>query len=657
MYFNRLMINKLTKMIHFFTINKIQLALLLTVLFFHFTIFSQGQTRSEKQFEKAVACFNSGDMQQAAETAEKIVEKDPAFFNAYLLLAEIAHESKGTKKEIEYLKLAQENSDNPVIYVRMAEAEYLLGEYESALENFNKYISTSKISEKRKAEIQLKIASCEFAIEAIKNPVEFTPEKMSKNINSSTDEYWPVLSLDQKELVFTRLIKTQGKLPQEDFFISRFDEGNWCKAKPISEINTDWNEGAETLSADGKLMFFTACNRNDGKGSCDIYFSKNENEKWSVPKNVGAPVNTSQWEGQPSFSSDNRYLYFSSNRSGGKGQKDIWRAEFLGFGNANELVWGKMENLGDSINTPGNEISPFIHANNKDLFFASDYHTGMGGMDLFRSSLKDEKEFSTPQNLGFPINTLKDEQGLNISSDGTIAFFASAREKDTGLDIYRFELDKNLRPEPATYVKAKITNIKTGAPVMAAVELTNLTNTNYKERLEKADNKGEVLICLPTGSNYSFTVSEDGFLFYSQAFPLNGTNTLYEPYLLAIELQPIEIGAKMNLYNVYYKTDSYTILPASEPELQKLLTFLKQNPDLKVEIQGHTDNTGQADKNQALSEKRAQSVVQFLVERGISSERLQAKGFGEQLPVATNDTEEGKRLNRRTTVKITGSKN
>ena len=635
--------------------NKIHFIFFVLLLMVHSVAFSQSKSHSEKQFDKAMESFNSGNLKLAATVAKKLIEKDPGFFNGYLLLAEIAHETDSVQQEIDYLEGARQQTSNPVIYVRLAEANYSLANYKEALNYFTRYLTSKNIPATRKEEIERKIANCKFAVEAQKHPVEFKPERLSVSINSINDEYWPVLSLDQKELIFTRLIHATGRLPQEDFYFSRLDSGKWSYAEPITEINTPWNEGAETLSADGKLLFFTACNRSNGRGSCDIYYSQFENGNWTPPGNVGGPVSTSSWEGQPSFSSDNRYLYFSSNRAGGKGQKDIWRAEFLGIKNQYELLWGKVENLGDSINTPGNEISPFIHANNKDLFFASDYHTGMGGMDLFRSEVKNDGRFSKPVNLGFPVNTIEDEQGLNISGDGRLAFFASARFKITGLDLFRFELDQSLRPDPVTYVKAKVVDAKTKQPVQAQVELLNFTNDNRERRIEKADENGEVLLCVPLGANYSFTVSEDDYLFYSQSFQLAGLKTLYQPFLLTIELEPVKVGAKMNLYNVYYKTDSFRILPASEPELQKLVSFLAHNPNLKVEIQGHTDNTGDPDKNQILSEKRAKSVVNFLMENGIDRNRLQSKGFGDRIPVATNNTEEGRKLNRRTTVKIIGN--
>lgn len=441
-------------------------------------------------------------------------------------------------------------------------------------------------------------------------------------------------------------------MPQEDFFIAEFDSSGWGKAAPIIEINTRENEGAQALSADGRLLFFTACNRTDGKGSCDIYFSLFDGKRWSTPKNAGSGLNSSSWDAQPTFSSDNRYLYFSSNRAGGKGKKDIWRAELIEIGESGILKWNAPKNLGEILNSQGDEISPFIHPNNKSFFFASDFHAGMGGLDLFVSEIQDNGEFSSPRNLGFPINTHKDEQGLNIGFNGATAYFASEREPGFGLDIFTFQLPQELRPEPVTYVKAKITDAETGTVVRAFAELINLSSHSAKQRTERADENGEILLCLPINANYAFNVSETGYLFYSQSFQLKELKTFETPDRIEIRLNKVKIGAEMNLYNIYFETDSFRILSASEPELAKLTLFLKNNPLLEVEIQGHTDKTGSPERNLVLSELRAKSVVEYLILNGIAANRLQYKGFGETRPVAKNETEDGRSLNRRTTIKI-----
>jgi len=510
-----------------------------------------------------------------------------------------------------------------------------------------------KITRGREVEINRKISNCRFAIFAIKNPVSFNPENFSKKINSENDEYWPVFSLDQKTMVFTRLVKTSGARPQEDFYVSSFDSGIWQEPVPIKEINSPENEGAQCLSADGRLLFFTACNRMSGKGSCDIYYAVYENEKWSTPRNAGEPLNTAAWEAQPSFSSDNKYLYFSSTQQGGKGAKDIWRIELTGINKNGDLIWGIPENLGDSINTPGDEISPFIHPNNSDFYFVSDYHTGMGGYDVFRSKQNSDGSFSIPENLGYPINTSGNEQGLTIAADGETALFASERDKQNGLDIFTFKLDNEQNVLPATYVKAKVTDAVSGKTVRAEIQLTNLISNTT--RYELTDKNGVVLLCLPVGTNYAFNVSKDGFLFYSQSFPLETVKSIEKPCQVDIKLKPVKQGAAMNLYNIYFETDSFRILPESEPELNKLTTFLNNNSAIEVEIQGHTDNSGDAEKNLELSEKRAKSVVDYLLNQGIPAKRLQWKGYGENNPIETNETEEGKQKNRRTTIRIVGT--
>ena len=257
--------------------------------------------------------------------------------------------------------------------------------------------------------------------------------------------------------------------------------------------------------------------------------------------------------------------------------------------------------------------------------------------------------------MGYPINTNKDELGLTISSIGTTAYFSSARNAENGLDIFSFNLDRGLRPTPVSYVKAKISDKNTKVPVQAEIELADISYKSPKNRVEVADKDGEIMLCLPLSHNYSFTVSEPGYLFYSKSILLKDAKTLVDPLILDIELEPIEIGAKMNLYNIYYETDSFRILPQSEPELERLTAFLKNNEKLKVEIQGHTDNTGTPERNQKLSELRARSVVDYLISKGIDAARLQFKGYGENVPVASNETEEGRTLNRRTTVQISSN--
>nr|WP_320022606.1 OmpA family protein [uncultured Draconibacterium sp.] len=612
--------------------------------------FAQDNKRTDKLFEEARKYYVEDNYQAAIETADKILQKNTEYAPAHLLLAEIYKDIDSSRLEIKHLTKAVELDDNPLIDFRLGEAFYKQGMYSEALSFYEKYKENKNIPEKRQFLLACKIASCRFALNSIENPVAFEPTNLGDEINTTNDEYWPTPSLDGKHLVFTRLMKDGGR-PQEDFFMAEIDSFNWDNAVPMSEVNTSDNEGAQTLSADAKILFFTACNRGDGLGSCDIYFSRLVEGKWIEPQNAGAPLNTSSWEGQPSLSSDNRYLYFSSNRPGGKGQKDIWRIAFDGFSAEGKPQWGKPENM-EALNTSGDEISPFIHANNHNFYFASDTHVGMGGLDLFTAEINEKGQVENLKNMGYPINTYKDDMGLTISSIGNVAYFSSARESDNGLDIFSFNLDRGLQPRPVTYIKAKVTNKSTTQPVMADIELVNLNSAVEEPRMEKADENGQIMLALPVGRNYAFNVSEDGFMFYSQSMRLADENSLTDPFILNIELEPIEVGAEMDLHNIYYETDSFAILTQSEPELQKLVSFLKNNSGLKVEIQGHTDSSGNSESNLELSKLRAKSVVDYLVENGIAGSRLQSEGYGDTKPVATNETVEGRRLNRRTTIKI-----
>lgn len=626
---------------------------LMLLLFLHagfLGAIGQNSKKNEKLFEEAKTYYQANNYDKTINVCTKILKSDTGNADAHILLAEVYKDIDSTRLEIYHLDKASYTNTHPLIDFRLAEAFYKLGMYSEALSFYEKYGESKTIPEKRQFLVACKLASCRFALNSIENPVEFEPENLGDGVNSANDEYWPTPSLDGKHLIFTRLMN-DGSRPQEDFFMVELDSFNWARAEPLSDVNTPDNEGAQTLSADSKILFFTACNREDGMGSCDIYFSRFLDGKWTQPQNAGAQLNTSVWEGQPSFSSDNRFLYYSSSRPGGKGKKDIWRIEFLGFSEDGTPEWKDAQNLAD-LNTSGNEISPFIHANNKNFYFASDTHVGMGGFDLFQAFVDELGGVHELKNMGYPINTHKDDMGLTISSIGDMAFFSSAREAEKGLDIFSFNLTTGLRPQPVSYVKATVTNKATQEAIAANIELVNLNSSAKKPRVESADENGQIMMALPLGRNYAFNVSEPGFLFYSESFELADTNSVADPFNLTIELEPIEVGAKMQLHNIYYQTNSFAILDESEPELQTLVSFLKNNSKLKVEIQGHTDSSGNAADNKVLSENRAKSVVEYLIENGILTGRLTHLGFGDTVPIASNETPEGRRQNRRTTIKI-----
>ncbi len=616
---------------------------------------AQNRAKSDRLLDKARAAYLSRDWKNAIEPARKALQDDPDLLEGHLLLAEIYKELDSVRLEISSLQQAARlTNSRPLIFLRLGDALLKVADYQGAIEAYNRCLA-GNIAEERKPAVVQKIAGCRFALQAVQHPVQFSPVNLGSAVNSVHDDYWPSLTVDGRSLVFTRLMPAVvgTTFPQEDFYLSSNDGSGWQPAQPVVDLNTPQNEGAQTISADGRLLFFTACNRADGAGSCDIYFSRFENGSWTAPRNAGPPVNTAAWDGQPSLSAFGDVLYFSSSRAGGKGKKDLWKADLKGWSPGGLPVWDEAVNLGDSINTPGEEISPFIHPNGVDLFFSSDYWPGMGGFDLFRSRLLPSGA-TQAQNLGYPINSAGNEQGLVVDRTGQTAYLSSNREPQRGMDIYSFELDERLRPDPVTFVKGKVVNARTRQPVQAVVQITGLEAGTSCHHALQADVAGAFNVVLPLGTALAFQVSEPGFLFYSENFSFKEKVSASEPLTRDIELVPVEVGSQTNLYNIFFETDSFHLLPASFPELGTLVSFLEQNPSLQVEIQGHTDNSGSAEYNLALSEKRAHSVLQYLVEKGIAPGRLAAKGLGMSQPVASNETPDGKAKNRRTTIKITG---
>lgn len=632
--------------------------------------YSSSSKKAIKSYEEALTLFNRLDYSNAITTMQKAIKYDKNFIEAHLVLAEIYIESGDRASAIKsYKKTIDINPDFfPGMYLALAQLEMYESLFSDAKIHLEKFLSYKNLKPISRSQAKHKIKSCDFAIQAINNPVPFNPENMGENINTEYDEYWPSLTADEKTLIITRLVpketsdsytenaenKTNIKLTnkvQEDFFISVNENSFWSEAINAGEpLNTKGNEGAQTLLVNGKLMYFTACNRSDGKGRCDIYVSYLKNNEWTTPENIGSPVNSSFWEAQPSISPDGKILYFVSNRDGGQGNKDIWYSN-LRIDN----TWTKPVNLGENVNTKGQEQSPFIHSDNKTLYFASDGGIGMGGFDLYKVTKTDNGTWTEPVNLGYPINTVYDEIGFIVNAKGDKALFSSDRLEGKGRDIFQFELYKEARPNPVSYLKGIIFNKENKDKLQAHFELINLETKEVIMQAESDEITGEFLVCIPANNDYALNVSKKGYLFYSDNFSLKGVFEISDPYLKDIALNPIKIGEKLILRNIFYQTDSYELDERSVVELSKLLDFLEKNKTLKVEISGHTDNVGANNYNIELSENRAKSVVSFLIENGISKERLEYKGYGETQPLNTNDTEEGRSENRRTEIKIISS--
>ena len=339
-------------------------------------------------------------------------------------------------------------------------------------------------------------------------------------------------------------------------------------------------------------------------------------------------------------------LFFVSNRPGGQGGMDIWYS-ILG----SDGRWGKPVNPGKSINTAGDEFSPYLYFTGRTLYFSSNGRESFGGHDIYVTRMNTDTTCTTPENLGPPVNTPSDETGLVIESSGKRAYFSSIRDKNKGKDIFWLDLPEQVRPEQVLYFKGNVIDKASGQPLAAKYELTDLTR-GVDVITSVTDSRGEFFVCLPQGSSYGLNVTADGYMIFSENFDFAEGYTSAEPYRKTVALNRVRKGEVMRMYNVFYDTDSWELLESSMPELNQLLAFLEVNHTVVIEIGGHTDSDGSDAHNQRLSEKRAESVKQFLIKRGIDGNRIYSHGYGETAPVADNITPAGKRLNRRTEITI-----
>lgn len=606
-------------------------------------------------YQEAISSANLRDYDKAIRLLNEAIKEDPGFIEATIMLGEVYSDNQQDSLAILTLKksIAIDPKFFPGTYSNLANLEFNNGLYDDALAHIQTYFTFPNLNPKFRADAEMLLKNCEFAVNAVKHPVPFNPQDLGPAINSKYDEYWPSLSADGQTMVFT------VKLPidtnntesfrnrQEDFFYSDFEDGKWQQAKPVGPpLNTPGNEGAQTISSDGKLMIFTGCNRRDGYGNCDLYFSKKEGEQWTVPQNMGKPINTFSKETQPSLSPDGKTIYFASNRPGSKGGLDIWKTTLSDDGS-----WGEPVNLGDSINTPYDDQSPFIHPDNQTLYFSSKGWPGMGGYDLYVSRRTGDNTWTKAKNIGYPINTNFNEVGMIVNARGTTAYYSSNRLGGIGGDdIYSFDLYKEVRPTPVSYMKGKVFDAETLLPLYARFELIDLATA--KTIMDSwSNNDGSFLICLPEGKDYALNVNKKGYLFYSDHFTMTHGD-FSKPFLKDVPLKPIKTGEIVVMRNIFFDLDSYAIKPESKIELDRLVTLLRENPSIQIEIGGHTDNTGKPEYNLKLSENRAKAVADYLIQQGIATSKLISKGYGQTQPVAPNDTEDGRAQNRRTEFKV-----
>lgn len=482
-----------------------------------------------------------------------------------------------------------------------------------------------------------------------------------KGINSAFSDFAPVISADGSVMIFTsrrpvtEKEKKKNKESLETIYTSEYDWGFdvWSDAKILSEtVNVaTFNNSAIGLSADGQKMLLY---KDDEKGNGDIYESVLNGREWSKPVKLPVPINSEHHESSAAYSPDGNTIYFVSNRPGGSGGRDIWYCSIL----PKNGKWGDAKNMGKDINTEKHEEGVYLHPDGKTFYFGSQGHNSIGGLDIFTTEKKGVK-WTKPVNMGEPINTIGDDVYFVIEASGKFAYYTSAQaggmgEKDiykvTFKRIYKDSTVKHTGPK-LILLKGVISDEKTGTPLESTIQVIDNETHEILSTLTSNSSTGKYLVTLPAGKNYGIYVNAKEYLFHSENFDVNDTAD-YTEVIKDIPLKKLEVGSQIVLNNIFYDFDKSTLRPESKTELDKLTELMNNNPTLKIELGSHTDSKGSDEYNMTLSQARAQSVVNYLIEKKIDVKRLVAKGYGEAQPRATNDTDEGRQQNRRTEFKI-----
>ncbi len=584
-------------------------------------------------------------------------------------------------KCIKYFQRAYEL--NPTIdkkiHYFLGYAYHLEMNWDKAIAEYEQYKATVKDATEIKA-TNKRIYECQSGKELIKNPVRVFIDNAGANVNTQYNDYTPVISADESVLMFTsRRVGTTGDAideglnePMEDIYVSYKEGKNWSKAANLgAPVNTINHDAVVCLSPDGqKLISF-----NGKKNGGDLFISLLEGNKWTEPDNMGKAINTKGHEPSATFSFDGKIIYFVSDRDGGLGDHDIYVTNTNAKGK-----WESATNAGSILNTEYNEDGVFMLPDGKTMFFSSKGHNSMGGYDIFKTTYENGA-WTKPLNMGYPINTPNDDVFFQLAANGIHGYYSKAANDGLGgQDIYKltllgpekqplllnednllasvaapvsdFKAEKIISSGPKmTVLKGVIRDDKTKQPLEAQIELVDNTANELIATFKSNSTTGKYLVSLPFGKNYGIAVKKDGYLFHSENFDIPASAD-YQEVEKNVDLKKVEVGQSIVLRNIFFDFDKATIRPESANELERLIKLLNENPTLKIELGSHTDSKGSDDYNQKLSQSRSQSVVSYLITKGIATDRLVAKGYGETVAVATNDTDDGRQQNRRTEFKI-----
>lgn len=529
-------------------------------------------------------------------------------------------------------------------------------QFDKAIDFYNKYAAGLK-DEEEILEINKYITECRNGKEILKDTTDVEIINVGDNINTEYRDYGPMITADGSKMYFTSRRKgtTGGKIAPdgmyfEDIYESTKTENGWTKARSVgTPLNSRLHDAVVGLSPDGQSLFVYV-DQNGG----DLYVSTLRGSRWSKPESISENINHKSHESSACISYDNKTLfYISDDPSISIGGRDIFYSTMDNNGN-----WSPPTNIGPMVNTKYDEVDLFLHPDGRTVYFSSKGHNTMGGYDIFKTTKDKDGNWSTPINMGYPINTPLDDAFFVTTASGKTAYFASVRPEGKGLhDIYelRFPVDEETTPVEdkvyLTLVKGTVTDKVTEFPLEANIEIIDNTLDEVVATFKTNSQTGGYIINLPSGKNYGLNVNKDGYLFHSENFNLADTSA-YQEITIDIELQRIEVGTTIVLKNIFFDYDKATLRPESYAELNRVVQILDKQPKLKIEISGHTDNKGAYDYNKKLSRDRAKTVVDYLIEKGISADRLSYEGYAFDKPIAPNDTDEGRQMNRRVEFKV-----
>jgi len=615
-------------------------------------------TKARSLWDKAQSQAKERNFDKAIETLTVLNQKFPSLGEPHILRGSLLKAMGENRPAFEAYRdgLAKLPMDpnRATDYYTLGELAMSFGEYQTAAESYKRLLKSGPKGQRNAARAQRQLLNCEFAEKAMATPVGVQPERLGTPLNTFRFQYFPALTADNRFLLFTgRPAADSG----EDLFVSKVNKdgtiGDPASISPF--INTPYNEGAGTISGDGKTLVFASCDRPNSVGNCDLYISRRTGNNWSKPQNLGRTVNSPEWDSQPTLSADGRTLYFTSTRRGGRGQEDIYVTTLDADGN-----WTPARNLGQPVNTPGKDMAPFIHASGTTLYYVTDGLVGMGGLDVFRCELQTGGHWTEPQNLGYPLNTHENEASLFISSDNHRGFCSRSRAAESGVrtererpvELFSFEVPQAVRSrETSTYTQGRVFDAVTKKPIKADVQLYDLNTDELTQFVTSDAENGDYTVVLNEGRQYAMYAAADKYLMKSLSFDYSGKHA-FDPLTLDIYLEPVRSGRSVVLNNLFFDTNQYELKPKSRTELNRLISFMKQYPEVQVEVSGHTDDVGSDEDNLSLSQNRAKAVYSYLISQGVKAERLRFKGYGESKPLVANDSESHRQQNRRIELRI-----